>query len=197
MCVRCFYGSFQEGVPCQLVVVLWFLVFLLSVVLDALSQLVPVLEMVDKRIHQDDCRDGYILDGFPRNIPQAQKLEMLDRAKEVVLEIFLEDTVAIQRLSARRICSSCGMIYNLLVKVPEQTGVCDACGGTLIQRDDDKPEVIEERLKVYHGLTEPLADYYRAKGVFQRINGDDAIQSVFEDICRLLDQALLETEGKD
>jgi adenylate kinase len=154
-----------------------------------------VLEMVDRRIHQDDCRNGYVLDGFPRNIPQAQKLEALDRTKEMVIEIFLEDTVVIQRLSSRRICSSCGMIYNLLVKLPEQTGVCDACGGTLIQRDDDKPEVIEERLKVYHGLTEPLADYYRAKGVFQRIKGDDAIQSVFEGICRILDGALLESEG--
>jgi adenylate kinase len=154
-----------------------------------------VLEMVDKRIHQDDCREGYVLDGFPRSIPQAQKLEMLDRAKEVAIEIFLEDTVVIQRLSSRRICSSCGMIYNLLVKVPEQTGICDACGGTLIQRDDDKPEVIEERLRVYHGLTEPLVDYYRAKGVFQRIKGNDAIQSVFEGICRLLDDALSESEG--
>jgi len=156
-----------------------------------------VLEMVDKRILQDDCRDGYVLDGFPRNIPQARKLEVLDRAREVVIEIFLEDTVVAQRLSARRICSSCGMIYNLLVRVPEQTGVCDACGGTLIQRDDDKTEVIEERLNVYHGQTEPLVDYYRTKGIFHRVNGDDAIQSVFEGICRVLDGERLGTEGKD
>ncbi len=156
-----------------------------------------VLEMVDKRIRQDDCQDGYVLDGFPRNIPQAQKLEALDQARKVVIEIFLEDKIVVKRLSARRICSNCGTIYNLLVKVPEQTGVCDACGGTFIQRGDDTPEVIEERLNVYHGQTEPLVDYYRTKGVFHRVSGDDAIQSVFEGICCVIDGALSGTEGKD
>lgn len=153
-----------------------------------------VLEMVDKRIHQEDCRDGYVLDGFPRNIFQAQKLEALDRAREVAIEIFLEDDVVIKRLSARRICASCGSIYNLLIKVPEQKDVCDSCRGTLIQRDDDKPEVIKERLNVYHSQTEPLVDYYRKKGVFHRINGDDAIEDVFTGICRVLDRGLSETE---
>jgi adenylate kinase len=156
-----------------------------------------VLEMVDQRIRLDDCRLGYVLDGFPRNIPQAQKLEALDPAREVVIEIFLEDEIVIQRLSARRICSSCGTIYNLLVKVPQQTGVCDACGGTLIQRDDDAPDVIAERLKVYHNQTEPLVDYYRVKGVFYRVSGDDAIPSVFESVRRVLEGALPATGSVD
>ncbi len=156
-----------------------------------------VLEMVEKRIQQDDCQDGYVLDGFPRNIPQAQKLEALDRTSEVIIEIFLEDDIVVKRLSSRRICSICGTIYNLLVKVPKQTGVCDACSGMLIQRDDDKPEVIEERMKVYHGQTEPLVEYYRTKGVFHRVNGDDTIQSVFEGICRVLDSALPGAECRD
>jgi len=156
-----------------------------------------VIEMVDKRIQQDDCRDGYVLDGFPRNIPQAQKLEEIDRTREVVIEIFLEDAVVVKRLSARRICSSCGMIYNLLVKVPERMGVCDSCGGKLVQRDDDNPEVIQERLHVYHGQTEPLVEYYRRNGVFHRIDGDDTMQSVFEGICQVLDDALSETESQN
>jgi len=156
-----------------------------------------VLEMVDNRIQQDDCRHGFVLDGFPRNILQAQKLEALDRAREVVIEIFLEDDIVVKRLSSRRICSCCGAIYNLLVKVPEQTGICDACGGALIQRDDDKPEVIDERLNVYHGQTEPVVDYYRAKGVFHRVRGDDTVQSVFDGICRVLDSALPGAEPKD
>ncbi|MFC2165513.1 adenylate kinase [Acidobacteriota bacterium] len=156
-----------------------------------------VLEMVDKRIYQDDCRDGYVLDGFPRNIQQAQKLERLDRAQEVVIEIFLEDDIVTQRLSSRRICPSCSTIYNLLVKVPEQSGICDACGGTLIQRDDDRPEVIDERLNVYHDQTEPLVDYYRTKGVFHRVNGDNTVQSVFDGICRVLDSVLSEAESRD
>jgi adenylate kinase len=155
-----------------------------------------VLEMVDHRIRQDDCRDGYILDGFPRNIPQAQKLEALDQTREVVIEIFLEDDVVIQRLSARRICSRCGTIYNLLVKVPQQKDICDACRGTLIQRDDDRPDVIAERLEVYHSQTEPLVDYYRSKGVFHRVNGDNTVQSVFEDISRVLEVTLPATERK-
>lgn len=156
-----------------------------------------VLEMVDNRIQQNDCRDGYVLDGFPRNIPQARKLEVLDRAREVVIEIFLGDDIVIKRLSSRRICSRCGAIYNLLVKVPVQTGICDACGGTLIQRDDDKAEVINERLNVYHRQTEPVVDYYRAKGVFHRVQGNDTVQSVFDSICRVLDSALPGTEPSD
>jgi len=156
-----------------------------------------VIEMVGKRIQQNDCRDGYVLDGFPRNILQAQKLEALDHTREVVIEIFLEDETVIKRLSSRRICSCCGAIYNLLVRVPKQTGICDACGGALIQRDDDKPEVIDERLNVYHGQTEPVVDYYRAKGVYHRIHGDDTVQSVFDGICRVLDSALPGAEPRD
>jgi adenylate kinase len=156
-----------------------------------------VLEMVDRRIRQDDCRDGYVLDGFPRNIPQAQKFEALDQSDEVVIEIFLEDDAVIQRLSSRRICSSCGATFNLLVKMPEQTGACDACGGTLIQRDDDKPEVIAARLKVYHNQTKPLVDYYRAKGVFHRVGGNNSIQAVFDAVCRVLADVLPAAESKD
>ncbi|MBN1223149.1 MAG: adenylate kinase [Candidatus Aminicenantes bacterium] len=149
-----------------------------------------VVGMVEERIHGLDCQKGYILDGFPRNISQAEKLGAIDGRREVAIEIVLADEAVIERLSARRICSDCGAIYNLLLKPPQRTQVCDMCNGALLQRDDDRPDVIADRLKVYHERTEPLVDYYGKRNVFHRVDGEGTILSIFEDICRILDSTL-------
>jgi adenylate kinase len=153
-----------------------------------------VVSMVEDRIKKPDCERGYILDGFPRNIFQAEKLEELDARQEVAIEIDLADDIVIERLSSRRVCSGCGAIYNLSDKKPRRDGVCDVCGSTLIQRDDDRLEVIADRLKVYHEKTEPLKDYYREKRVFHRVDGKGTIDSVFENVCRILDAVLGRSE---
>jgi adenylate kinase len=148
-----------------------------------------VIAMIKKRIFKEDCRKGYILDGFPRNIPQARKLEELETdPSELVLDIRLSEKSLVDRLAARRVCSRCQEIYNLMVRPPEQDGMCDSCGGELIQRDDDRPDVIQERLKVYREQTETLVEYYRKKNIYHPINGDQKIEDVFRDISSVLDE---------
>ncbi len=120
-------------------------------------------ELVKDRLAQDDCKNGFILDGFPRTIPQAQMLETL--GLDLACVNFTIDTdVVIQRLSTRRVCKSCGENYNVVTKPPKVEGVCDKCGGELYQRDDDKQEAILHRMEVYKEQTEPLIDFYREKG---------------------------------
>jgi len=148
-----------------------------------------VIEMVKERIEKTDCKHGYILDGFPRNIYQAKALEKIDLGrKEIVIDIQIDEEKLIERLSARRICSNCGAIYNLLVRRPRQDGVCDICGGQLVSRDDDKPEVIKERLRIYHLQTEKLVEYYYKKGVLKRVDGQGEIEEVFQRIWAILDE---------
>lgn len=147
-----------------------------------------VVEMVKGRILKDDCRQGYVLDGFPRNISQAREFEgMASHRKEIVIDIQLPEKVIVERLLARRICPGCGVIYNLLVIKPKTEGICDHCGTELIQREDDTREVIEERLKVYHQRTEPLIGYYREKKTYRRVDGSGEIQAVFHQIYSLLE----------
>lgn len=150
-----------------------------------------VLQLVAERMAMEDCKEGYVLDGFPRNMKQALMLEKLDRPHEVVLDIRLEEETLISRLSSRRICARCGNTYNLIVKPPGRDGSCDKCQGELVQRLDDEPAIIEERLKVYHQETEPLVVHYRKKDVYHRIEGDRDIEQVFNDI-----QSILEAEIK-
>lgn len=120
-------------------------------------------ELVKDRLAQDDCKNGFILDGFPRTIPQAQMLETL--GLDLACVNFTIDTdVVIRRLSTRRVCKSCGENYNVVTKPPKVEGVCDKCGGELYQRDDDKQEAILHRMEVYKEQTEPLIDFYREKG---------------------------------
>jgi adenylate kinase len=146
-----------------------------------------VVEIVKDRISKDDCRPGYVLDGFPRNISQARELEGVDgKRNEIVIDIQLPEKVIIERLSARLICPGCESIYNLLVTEPKREGICDHCGTDLIQREDDKREVIVERLKVYHQQTEPLISYYQAKKTYRRVDGSGEIQTVFRQIQSLL-----------
>lgn len=156
-----------------------------------------VVKMVEERITKPDCTEGYILDGFPRTINQARKLENIDKNhQEVVIEIYLPDQVVIDRLSTRRICSSCGTIYNLLDHTPEAENICNVCSGKIIRRDDDKPEVIQERLKIYHEQTEPLVDYYETKTNYFQINGEGTIEEIFARVCEVLDRAIGKVENR-
>jgi adenylate kinase len=149
-----------------------------------------VIKMVTDRIAEPDCTDGYILDGFPRTLNQAQMFEDINRDhQEIVIEIYLPDEVVIERLSARRICSNCGTIHNLLDQSPKRKNICDVCSGKLMSRNDDKPDVIRDRLRVYHEQTEPLVDYYRAKSNYFKINGEGTITEIFARIREVLDNA--------
>ncbi|TET71916.1 MAG: adenylate kinase [Candidatus Aminicenantes bacterium] len=150
-----------------------------------------VIEMIKHKIFQPDCKRGYILDGFPRNVGQARRLEEIEeKRQEIVIDIHLSEQTLIQRLSERRICSSCGAIYNLLARNPRKEGTCDFCGSKLIQREDDVPEVIKERLKVYHEQTEALIDYYSRKKVYFRIDGEGKIETISKNIYSILDREI-------
>lgn len=120
-------------------------------------------ELVKDRLAQDDCKNGYILDGFPRTIPQAEMLETLVSDIKVV-NFTIQDEIVIRRLSTRRVCKSCGANYNTLTLKPKKEGICDKCNGELYQRDDDKQESIMHRMEVYREQTEPLINFYKNKG---------------------------------
>jgi adenylate kinase len=150
-----------------------------------------VVEMVAERIGKDDCKKGYVLDGFPRNLMQAQMLEDLKNSHpEIILDIQLNEEILIQRLSSRRICSRCGKIFNLSLRPPDHPDTCDLCQVDLIQRRDDRPNVIKERLRVYHIETAPLIEYYQRKNIYHRIDGEKAIETVFLDICSVIDSEI-------
>ncbi len=130
--------------------------------------------------------DDLLFDGFPRNLDQAELLSSLTGVDSVV-EIVISDDEAVRRISARRVCESCGKSFNLLTLPPKVDGVCDACGGRLVQRADDQPEAIRKRLSIYHEETEPLKDYYSNRGVpVFEINGEQSIEAVFADIKKVL-----------
>ena len=150
-----------------------------------------VVKIVKERISFDDSRRGYVLDGFPRNIPQAQELEDLDaKRSEIVLDLRLSEHTLIERLSNRWICTECRTIYNLLINRPVKAGISDACEGELTQREDDKLEIIKKRFKVYHEQTELLVEYYREKNVYNRIDGQAKIDDIHREICAILDKKI-------
>lgn len=156
-----------------------------------------VLGLLKERLSRPDCRDGYILDGYPRNLEQAATLERLDGGRpEVVFEIETREDVVVRRLSSRRICPSCEAIYNIVSKRPRKEGVCDVCATDLVQRADDRAEVIPERMKTYRTKTEPLISYYEARGVLHRIDGNGTIEETVGPIRTLLD-GLLKKGEKD
>ena len=155
-----------------------------------------VVKMVEERIAEPDCTDGYILDGFPRTINQARMMEDSGHERrEITIEIYLPDEAVIERLSARRICSRCGRIYNLLGQKPQSENVCDVCSGDLIQRDDDKPEVIRDRLRIYHEQTKPLVDHYKTKSNYFAINGDGPVEDIFARVRRIIDDFMDKAEN--
>jgi adenylate kinase len=150
-----------------------------------------VVGMIKNRISKPKCQRGYIMDGFPRNIVQAQRLEEIDPdRREMAIEIYLSDQAVIERLNARRICPGCETIYNLKNNPPKKELICDVCKKRLVLRDDDEPEVIKDRMKVYHEQTEILIDYYSRKKVYFKIEGEGTIETVFDNISSLLDREL-------
>ncbi len=158
------------------------------------GNLVPdelVCDLVVDRLKQDDCKKGYILDGFPRTIPQAEALTAAlakdNDAIDYALEIFLEDQAIIDRMSGRRVCKSCGATYHVVNIPPKTEGVCDECDGELIVRDDDAPETVKKRLDVYHEQTAPLIDYYKKQGILKVIDGSKGLDTCFEEICGILE----------
>ncbi len=155
------------------------------------GKLVPdeiIIGMMEKRLGEKDCRKGFILDGFPRTVPQAEALEeLLDRmglCLDAVILFQAPDEIVIRRLSGRRVCRSCGAIYNKRSKPPGEDDRCDKCGGTLYQRDDDREEVIKSRLEVYKGQTAPLIGFYRDKGLLVEVDASRESAEVVADINR-------------
>ena len=153
------------------------------------GNLVPdemIIKMLEKRIDKDDCKNGYLLDGFPRTIFQAQELDQflqqLNRKITAVFYIDIAQEEVIKRLAGRRVCPSCGGSFNIDLKPPRKSGICDFCGTELVQRKDDNPDTIKERLDVYEKQTKPLADYYEKSGCIARIDGAVSPDKVFEQI---------------
>ena len=147
------------------------------------GQLVPdevVIGIVRERLAMDDCKNGFILDGFPRTIPQAEALDRMGVTIDRVVDINVPDEVITRRVSGRRVCLDCGNTYHIETKKPQKDGVCDRCGSTLVQRKDDQPKTVEERLHVYHEQTEPLRDYYAAAGKLLVMDGQQGIQEIAE-----------------
>lgn len=150
------------------------------------GQLVPdevLIEMVRERLNEKDCEKGFLLDGFPRTVDQAEALEGI-AAPDVVVDVDVADEKLLDRLTGRRVCEKCGESFHV-AKIGDAK-VCSHCGGTLIQRDDDKPATIRNRLDVYHRQTAPLIDYYRGKGALRKVDGDQTPEKVFEAILVVL-----------
>lgn len=142
------------------------------------GQLVPddvVIGIIKDRLKEKDCEKGFILDGFPRTIPQAQALEDAGIVIDKVLDIEVPDEKITARMSGRRVCAKCANSYHMLYKKPKVVGVCDACGGELIQRKDDAPETVQARLKEYHEMTEPLKDFYSNLGKLVIVEGQEEV----------------------
>ncbi|WBY65074.1 adenylate kinase [Thermocaproicibacter melissae] len=153
------------------------------------GKLVPddvVIGIIRDRLAQDDCANGFILDGFPRTIPQAEALDKMVRIDRVI-NLDVPESLILRRLSGRRVCSNCGASYNVDTRPPKKEGICDVCGGTLVQRKDDNPETVRERLKVYHEQTEPLVDYYEKQGKLRTVHGTDDTDSTARDIKNALE----------
>ena len=140
------------------------------------GQLVPdevIIGIVNERLSQDDCDNGFILDGVPRTIAQAEALEKAGIQFDAVVSIEISEDEILRRMSGRRVCEACGSSYNVEAVPPRVEGICDNCGGKLIQRRDDSPETVRERLKVYHTETEPLVDFYAARGLLKPVEVAD------------------------
>lgn len=134
-----------------------------------------VINILKERLSQDDCKNGFILDGFPRTVPQAEALDKMGVNIDRVIDIEVEDEKIMQRLSGRRVCEDCGASYHLEYKPSKAEGKCDKCSGNTVQRKDDHPDTIKERLQVYHQQTEPLKDYYYATGKLIVVEGQEDV----------------------
>ena len=147
-------------------------------------------DLVMDRIQQDDCKNGFVLDGFPRTIPQAEALdaalEKINEKMDYAIDVDVPDENIVNRMSGRRACLNCGATYHLISIPPKVEGICDVCGEKLILRDDDKPETVKNRLSVYHEQTQPLIDFYAKKNVLAEVDGTKDMEEVFEDIVKIL-----------
>ena len=146
--------------------------------------------MLLDRIHEVDCENGYILDGFPRTIPQAEALTKALEARgekiDYAINVEVPDENIVHRMGGRRACIGCGATYHVEFNAPKVEDVCDTCGGELVLRDDDKPETVQKRLSVYHAQTQPLIDYYKKANVLVEVDGTQDINVVFQDIVKIL-----------
>lgn len=157
------------------------------------GELVPdqlVVDIALDRLSKDDCKNGFLLDGFPRTVFQADALDKFlkdqGRGIDLVINIEVEDKMLIERLDARRVCPTCAATYNVIGMPPKKEGVCDKCSDTLIQRKDDKKETVGNRIKVYHEQTSPLIDYYKEKGLIQDFDGMIGADALFDEIVKAI-----------
>lgn len=157
------------------------------------GELVPdrvVLGLVEDRLKKDDCKKGYILDGFPRNTAQAEALDKilasLSMSLTGALSVDVPKEDLMKRLTGRRTCKGCGQMYNIYFSAPKKEGICDKCGGALFHRDDDKEETIKRRLDVYDAQTAPLIDYYKKSGILKSVTGVGSIDEIFSKVCSAL-----------
>ena len=146
--------------------------------------------MLLDRIQKEDCQNGYVLDGFPRTIPQAESLtkglKNMGQKVDFAVNVDVPDENIVNRMSGRRACLSCGATYHIVYNPPKQEGICDVCQKELVLRDDDKPETVQKRLAVYHEQTQPLIDYYKEAGVLAEVDGTQDMDQVFSDIVAVL-----------
>ena len=153
------------------------------------GKLVPddvIIEIIHERVAEDDCKNGYILDGVPRTIAQAEALEKAGIVFDDVVSLEISDEVIMERMSGRRVCEHCGASYHVVAVPPKTEGVCDKCGGKLIQRHDDEPGVVKARLEVYHKETEPLKDFYAKRGLLKPVENQPTVAANSEAILRAL-----------
>ena len=153
------------------------------------GKLVPddvIIGIVVERLAEADCANGYILDGVPRTIAQAEALEKAGIQFDAVVSIEISDETIMERMSGRRVCESCGASYHLVAVPPKQDGVCDSCGGKLVQRKDDAPETVKARLEVYHKETEPLKDFYAQRGLLKSVENQPTVAETTQAILRAL-----------
>lgn len=157
------------------------------------GELVPdsvVIGLVKERIVRDDCKNGYILDGFPRNTSQAEVLDKvladMNAPLDTAISVDVEKNDLMKRLIGRRTCKDCQQMYNVHFSPPEKEGVCDKCAGELYQRDDDREDTIKNRLDIYEKSTAPLIDYYGRKGILKSVKGEGNIEDIFNNICSIL-----------
>jgi adenylate kinases len=150
-----------------------------------------VVDLVIDRFKQPDCEKGYVLDGFPRTIPQAKALdEALAKNQDAVqyaIDVDVPDEEIITRMAGRRACVNCGGTYHVVTIPPKTEGICDVCGNALVLRDDDQPETVKKRLNVYHDQTQPLIDYYKSKGILKSVDGTKIMDVIFDQIVAILE----------
>jgi len=153
------------------------------------GQLVPdevIIGIISERLAEDDCKNGYILDGVPRTIAQAEALEKAGIAFDAVVSIEVADETIMERMSGRRVCESCGASYHIVAVKPKREGVCDRCGGKLVQRKDDAPETVKSRLDVYHQETEPLKEFYAKRGLLKTVENQSGVEATTDAILKVL-----------